>query len=83
MCRSHAACHRNQPGDKGVAVSLLNYGEESNHAAVQTIEISVIVDKPVTCVESAQQGTLEFKQRDQKVAISLPFADVNVVKLYY
>jgi len=69
--------------DKGVAVSLLNYGEEGKHAAVQTIEISVTVDKPVTRVVSAQQGKLDFKQQDKKVIVNLPFADVDVVKLYY
>jgi len=68
---------------KGVAVTLIKYGEEEKHALVEPVEISVAVDAPVKRVESAQKGKLEFKQTGKKVTVSLPFGDVDVVNLYY
>jgi hypothetical protein len=67
----------------GVAVTLLNYGEETKNAEVKEVEVTVAVDKPVTRVESVQQGKLIFKQNGDRVTVSLPLGDVDVLKLYY
>jgi hypothetical protein len=69
--------------DKGVAVTLLNYGTEETRAEVKDTEVSVEADEPVTRVESAQGSKVTFKQRGNKVTINLPLGDVDVLKLYY
>jgi hypothetical protein len=69
--------------NKGVAVTLIDYSEESKHAPVRDVEVTVDVDKTVTRVESAQRGKLEFRQQERKVVFNLPLGDVDIVKLYY
>jgi hypothetical protein len=68
---------------QGVAVTLINYGEESQYSAVEDITVTVTVDKPVVRAESATQGPLKFLQQKNHAIITLPFGDVDVVKLYY
>lgn len=69
--------------DKGVAVTLLNYGEETKNAAIKEVEVTVDTPKPVTRAESVQSGKLEFEQKGNKTTVKLPLGDVDVLKLYY
>lgn len=62
----------------GVAVTLLNW-----RGAPQEVQVTVITDRPVRRLQSAELGTLRFRQTDNQVTVSLRLGDVDVLQLYY
>ena len=69
--------------NKGVAVTLLNYGEETKEAEVKEIEVTVQVDQRVQRAQTSVLDEIKFKQDGNQVTVTMPLGSADVLQLFY
>ena len=64
---------------QGVVIPLSNYTVE----AVERVDFTLKIDRPVERIETVYQGALEFQQTATRVSFSMPLDCTDYVKIYW